>query len=112
MSTRKTALSRAFINTAVFVSQTGPNPGTWKTGDVVCLLEGASKPTIIRTCKDNFIVIKIAVTLQQDVQTESGCRYHPGVLQLQYKVTSSLIDLLFSLIVHREVEFKGSPELA
>ena len=41
-------------------------------GDLVCLLQGASKPIIIRTCKDNFTVIKIAVTLQQGVRTESG----------------------------------------
>ena len=43
-----------------------------RQGDLICLLQGASKPTVIRTCKDNFTVIKIAVTLQQGVQTESG----------------------------------------
>jgi hypothetical protein len=30
--------------------------------DIVCLLQGASKPTIIRLCKDHFIVVVIAVT--------------------------------------------------
>ena len=49
-------------------------------GDVVCLLQGASKPTIIRTCKDNFTVIKIAATLQQDVRTESGYVERQGPL--------------------------------
>jgi hypothetical protein len=30
--------------------------------DIVCLLQGASKPTIIRLCKDHFIVVVITVT--------------------------------------------------
>jgi hypothetical protein len=30
--------------------------------DIVCLLQGASKPTIIRLCKDHFAIIVIAVT--------------------------------------------------
>ncbi|KAH6681822.1 hypothetical protein B0J14DRAFT_648242 [Halenospora varia] len=30
--------------------------------DIVCLLQGASKPTIIRLCKDRFAIIVIAVT--------------------------------------------------
>ena len=47
-----------------------------RQGDLVCLLQGASKPTIIRTCKDIFTVIKIAVTLQQNVRTESGYTKH------------------------------------
>ena len=42
-----------------------------QNGDLVCLLQGASKPTIIRTRKDHFTVIVIAVTPRQDVQTES-----------------------------------------
>lgn len=49
-------------------------------GDLVCLLQGTSKPTIIRTCKDNFTVIKIAVTLQQGVQMESGYVKRQGPL--------------------------------
>jgi hypothetical protein len=39
--------------------------------DFVCLLQGASKPTIIRRCKDHFAIIMIAVTLLQSVRTES-----------------------------------------
>ena len=42
-----------------------------RNGDLVCLLQGASKPTVIRTRKDHFTVIVIAVTPRQDVQTES-----------------------------------------
>ncbi len=39
--------------------------------DVICLLQGASKPTILRTYKDHFSIIMIAVTLRQSVGTES-----------------------------------------
>jgi hypothetical protein len=30
--------------------------------DIICLLQGASKPTIIRLCKDHFAIVVIAVT--------------------------------------------------
>jgi hypothetical protein len=40
--------------------------------DFVCLLQGASKPTIIRAYKDHFAVIVFAVTLRQSVRVESG----------------------------------------
>jgi tetratricopeptide (TPR) repeat protein len=40
--------------------------------DFVCLLQGASKPTIIRAYKDHFAVIVIAVTLRQSVRIKSG----------------------------------------
>ncbi|CZR52125.1 related to heterokaryon incompatibility protein [Phialocephala subalpina] len=33
-----------------------------REGDIVCLLQGASKPTIIRQCKDHFAVVAIAAT--------------------------------------------------
>jgi tetratricopeptide (TPR) repeat protein len=42
-----------------------------QNSDLVCLLQGALKPTIIRTRKDHFAVIVIAVTPRQGVQTES-----------------------------------------
>jgi hypothetical protein len=42
-----------------------------RQGDIVCLLEGASKPTIIRTSKDYFYVIMIAVTPLQNVGVAS-----------------------------------------
>ena len=41
-----------------------------RNSDLVCLLQGASKPTIVRTHKDHFAVIVIAVTPRQDAQTE------------------------------------------
>ncbi|KAF7862501.1 hypothetical protein EAF04_007374 [Stromatinia cepivora] len=43
--------------------------------DLVCLLHGASKPVIIRACKDHFTVIMIAVTLQQRTQVENAYLY-------------------------------------
>jgi hypothetical protein len=43
----------------------------WKR-DFVCLLQGASKPAIIRAYKDHFAIIIIAVTLRRSVRTESG----------------------------------------
>ena len=33
-----------------------------QVGDIICLLYGVSKPTIIRLCKDHFAIIIIAVT--------------------------------------------------
>jgi hypothetical protein len=39
-----------------------------QVGDLVCLLHGAPKPTIIRPCKDHFSVIMIAVPLLQPEQ--------------------------------------------
>jgi hypothetical protein len=33
-----------------------------REGDIVCLLQGASKPTIIRQCKDHFAVVVIGAT--------------------------------------------------
>lgn len=44
--------------------------------DIVCLLHGASKPTIIRLCRDHFAVIVIAVTLRKSVRRKS--RYVEG----------------------------------
>ncbi|TGO56819.1 hypothetical protein BOTNAR_0215g00140 [Botryotinia narcissicola] len=45
-------------------------------GDLVCLLEGAPKPTIIRVHKDHFVIIVIAVALQNKMQREDGCFEH------------------------------------
>jgi len=39
--------------------------------DLICLLEGASKPTIIRLCKDHFVIIMIAASPLETGQTES-----------------------------------------
>ncbi|KAK6609501.1 het domain protein [Botrytis cinerea] len=39
-----------------------------RQGDLVCLLQGASKPSIIRAYRDHFSIIVIAVTLQDKIQ--------------------------------------------
>ncbi|OGM40074.1 hypothetical protein ABOM_011276 [Aspergillus bombycis] len=36
-----------------------------QAGDIICLLRGASKPSIIRLCRDHFIVVIPAVTPQE-----------------------------------------------
>ncbi|KAF7942587.1 uncharacterized protein EAE97_006041 [Botrytis byssoidea] len=45
-------------------------------GDLVCLLEGAPEPTIIRVHKDHFVIIVIAVALQNKMQRKDGCFEH------------------------------------
>ena len=35
---------------------------SFQDGDIICLLQGASKPSIIRLCKDHFTIITPAVT--------------------------------------------------
>lgn len=42
-----------------------------RDGDLVCLVYGAPKPTIIRPCKDHFVVIAIAAAPILDIPTES-----------------------------------------
>ncbi|TGO21425.1 hypothetical protein BPAE_0221g00200 [Botrytis paeoniae] len=42
-------------------------------GDLVCLLKGAPKPTIIRAYKDHFVIIVIAVALQDNMQRKGEC---------------------------------------
>jgi hypothetical protein len=45
-------------------------------GDFVCLLRGASKPTIIRKCYDYFEIIKIGVTLpEEQFSMKDECDY-------------------------------------
>ncbi|CZR69913.1 uncharacterized protein PAC_19813 [Phialocephala subalpina] len=43
-----------------------------REGDLLCLLQGASKPTIIRLCKDHFAIITIASAPMKDTGIESG----------------------------------------
>jgi hypothetical protein len=47
-----------------------PSAKSIRSGDVVCLLEGASKPSIVRICKDYFTVIMIAATPLEDIRIE------------------------------------------
>jgi hypothetical protein len=42
-----------------------------RKGDLICLLQGASKPTIIRLCNDHFSIIMVAASPQEDIQTKS-----------------------------------------
>ncbi|KAF2188764.1 HET-domain-containing protein [Zopfia rhizophila CBS 207.26] len=49
--------------------------------DLVCLLQGASKPTIIRSCKDYFAVIMIAATPMKNIRTESGYVKWPELMR-------------------------------
>lgn len=41
-------------------------------GDVICLLQGALKPTIIRLEEDHFTIIVIAATPPKHIRTENG----------------------------------------
>ncbi|KAF2022634.1 HET-domain-containing protein [Setomelanomma holmii] len=50
-------------------------------GDLVCLLQGTSKPTIIRPYKDYFAVIMIAATPSEAVRTESSSVRQPKLSQ-------------------------------
>ena len=52
-----------------------------RDGDLVCLLQGASKPTIIRPRKDHFIVITIAATPTMEIPTGSGDIKWPELLR-------------------------------
>lgn len=51
-------------------------------GDLICLLQGASKPTVIRLCKDYFAIIMIAATPLENTQTESRYIKWQKLLQL------------------------------
>ncbi|KAE8132729.1 heterokaryon incompatibility protein-domain-containing protein [Aspergillus pseudotamarii] len=61
-------------------------------GDIICLLKGASKPSIIRLCKDHFTVITPAVTPQQRQQKESN----PSAMPQERYSTSGLCDILLT----------------
>ncbi|KAH8723852.1 hypothetical protein GQ44DRAFT_591343, partial [Phaeosphaeriaceae sp. PMI808] len=45
-----------------------PSAKSIRDGDLICLLQGASKPAIIRLCKDHFAIIMIAATPLEDIQ--------------------------------------------
>jgi ankyrin repeat protein len=42
-----------------------------RKGDLICLLQGASKPMVVRLCNDYFAIIMIAATPQEDIPTKS-----------------------------------------
>jgi hypothetical protein len=60
-------------------------------GDIICLLQGASKPTIIRSYKDYFIIVAIAINPAVDEQAEKMKNSWVKVLQ---SVTDFPRDLL------------------
>ncbi|KAF2178742.1 hypothetical protein K469DRAFT_528622, partial [Zopfia rhizophila CBS 207.26] len=43
-----------------------------RQGDLICLLQGAQRPTIIRICKDHFAIIMAAVTPRPVARMQSG----------------------------------------
>jgi hypothetical protein len=54
-----------------------------RDGDLVCILQGASTPTIIRACKDYFAIVIIATTPPTQIRTEIGCIEWPKLLLLE-----------------------------
>ncbi|EHK45650.1 hypothetical protein TRIATDRAFT_291940 [Trichoderma atroviride IMI 206040] len=50
-------------------------------GDIICLLQGASKPTVIRPYKDYFIIIAIAINPATNKQAEKANNGWVKVLQ-------------------------------
>jgi hypothetical protein len=52
-----------------------------RDGDLVCLLDGAPKPTIIRSCKDHFVVVTIAATPTVEIPAGSGQIKWPELLR-------------------------------
>ncbi|CZR65636.1 uncharacterized protein PAC_15536 [Phialocephala subalpina] len=61
-------------------------------GDLICLLQGASKPTIIRLCKDYFTVIAITATPTEDIRTKSTVVKWPELIQ---SITTFRRDFIF-----------------
>ncbi|KAB8201325.1 heterokaryon incompatibility protein-domain-containing protein [Aspergillus parasiticus] len=61
-------------------------------GDIICLLKGASQPSIIRLCRDHFTVIAPAVTPQRRRQKEST----PAAMPQERCSTNGLCDILLT----------------
>lgn len=58
-----------------------PSAKSIRDGDLICLLQGASKPAIIRLCKDYFAIIMIAATPLENTRMEEGYIEWPNLLQ-------------------------------
>ncbi|KAF1960420.1 HET-domain-containing protein, partial [Byssothecium circinans] len=54
----------------------GSSAKSIRDGDLICLLQGASKPAVIRSCKDHFAIIMIAATPLKIIPMEG-----PNLLQ-------------------------------
>ncbi|KAF1968541.1 hypothetical protein BU23DRAFT_655767, partial [Bimuria novae-zelandiae CBS 107.79] len=62
-----------------------------RDGDIICLLQGASKPTIIRLSEDYFVIIMIGATTLEDMKTGSGYTKWSKVLQSVQSFTRDFI---------------------
>jgi hypothetical protein len=60
--------------------------------DFICLLQGASKPMIVRLCNDYFAIIMIAATPQENISTKS--RHMRDQHSPNRKISSSAISYL------------------
>jgi hypothetical protein len=58
-----------------------PSAKSIQNGDIICLLQGASKPTIIRLCKNHFAIILIAATPLENIRIEGKYIAWPNLLQ-------------------------------
>ncbi|KAH6714388.1 heterokaryon incompatibility protein-domain-containing protein, partial [Leptodontidium sp. MPI-SDFR-AT-0119] len=58
-----------------------PSAKSIRDGDLICLLQGASKPAVIRLCKDHFAIIMIAATPLENIRMEEGYIEWPNLLQ-------------------------------
>ncbi|KAN0083077.1 HET domain containing protein [Elaphomyces granulatus] len=88
-----------------------------RDGDIICLLQGASKPTIIRLCKDHFTIIVIAAD-PENIQTGSGYIKWPKLLQSETVFTRDFMlvwdwesslenEALIQTNIWEKIEFEG-----
>jgi hypothetical protein len=58
-----------------------PSAKSIRDGDLICLLQGASKPAIVRVYKDHFTIIMIAATPLENIRMKEGYIEWPNLLQ-------------------------------
>lgn len=58
-----------------------PSAKSIRDGDLICLLQGASNPAIIRLCRDHFSIIMIAATPLENIRIEEGYIEWSKILQ-------------------------------
>ncbi|OCK78570.1 HET-domain-containing protein, partial [Lepidopterella palustris CBS 459.81] len=73
-----------------------------KIGDVICLLQGASKPTIVRLREDHCTILLIAATPRQIIQNESGF--------VEWSNNQQLVNLLHTRNFQLLWDWENSPE--
>jgi hypothetical protein len=93
-------LNITFNNTSKQSKDGGERSSQWslhssaksiQSEDLICLLQGSSKPTIIRLCKDYFAVIMIGATPLRSTETESENINWPNLVQLTTKFTRDFL---------------------